>query len=72
MLSFWVINEEGDHGSILADTLGQAERILFEGILADQYPIDAILVEQMPDGGSEIEVYEPLDDDDIISTEYLQ
>lgn len=68
MLSFWVVNDDGDHGSILASTEQDAEKILFEGILHDEYPIDTILIEQLLEDW-QAEVYEPVADEDIISIE---
>jgi hypothetical protein len=68
MRSYWVVTEEGDHGSIFADTLDQAEKIFFNGILEDKYPIDANLIEEMTEDW-QIQVYLPIRDEDIISIE---
>ena len=68
MRSFWIMGEDGDHGSIFADTLEQAEEIFFNGILNDKYPIDANLVEEMTEDW-QAQVYLPIRDEDIISIE---
>lgn len=65
MASFWVVNNDGDHGSILAPTENDAEKMLAEGILYDKYPLDAILIEEI----ANIEIYEPVADEDILSIE---
>jgi hypothetical protein len=68
MRNFWVVNDQDDHGNIIADNEQQADKILFEGILRCDYPVDAILIEEMVDD-SQIEIYEAIGDDDIISIE---
>lgn len=68
MLSFWVMNDDGDYGNIIAPNEYDAEKILFEGILQDEYPIDSILIEQLLEDW-QAEVYEPVADEDIISIE---
>ncbi len=68
MLSFWIVSDDGDHGSILAPTQRDAEIMHFEGILHGEYPINSVLIEQILESW-EAEVYEPVDDADIISIE---
>lgn len=68
MRNYWVVDELSDYGNIIADNEMQADKILFVGILKDEYPLDAILIEEMMEDW-QIQVYEVLGDDDIISIE---
>jgi hypothetical protein len=68
MRNFWVVNDKGDHGNIIADNEHQAEKMLFTGILKDEYPIDAIIIEELV-ADSQIQIIEELGDDDIIFIE---
>ena len=68
MRSFWVMDDKEEYPGILADTYEQAEEIFWSGVLADEYPFDAILVEMILDD-SEFEIVYQVEDDDIISIE---
>lgn len=68
MRSFWIVNDQDDIGSIIADDENQAEKILFEGILRDEYPVDAIIIEQLIEPW-QAQVIEEVDDADILSIE---
>jgi len=68
MRNYWVVDELGDYGNIIADNELQADQILFMGILSSEYPLDAILIEEMMEDW-QVQVYEVLGDDDIISIE---
>jgi hypothetical protein len=68
MRNYWVVDELTDYGNIIADNELQADGILFMGILKNEYPLDAILIEEMMEDW-QIQVIEVLGDDDIISIE---
>jgi carbamoylphosphate synthase large subunit len=68
MRNYWVVDELTDYGNIIADNELQADQILFMGILKNEYPLDAILIEEMMEDW-QIQVIEVLGDDDIISIE---
>lgn len=68
MRSFWVMDDKSDYPGILADTYEQAEAIFWQGVLADEYPFDAILVEMILDE-SDFEIIYQVEDSDIISIE---
>jgi carbamoylphosphate synthase large subunit len=68
MRNYWVVDELTDYGNIIADNELQADQILFMGILKSEYPLDAILIEEMMEDW-QIQVIEVLGDDDIISIE---
>jgi carbamoylphosphate synthase large subunit len=68
MRNYWVVDELTDYGNIIADNELQADQILFMGILKSEYPLDAILIEEMMEDW-QIQVIEVLGDEDIISIE---
>jgi hypothetical protein len=68
MRNYWVVDELTDYGNIIADNEMQADGILFMGILKNEYPLDAILIEEMMEDW-QIQVIEVLGDEDIISIE---
>lgn len=68
MRNYWVVDELTDYGNIIADNELQADGILFMGILKNEYPLDAILIEEMMEDW-QIQVIEVLGDEDIISIE---
>jgi hypothetical protein len=68
MRRWWITNDDGDYGTILANTEHDAEVILFHRILKDELPIDCTLIEQFIEPW-QAQVIEELSDDDIISIE---
>lgn len=68
MLSFWVVGEDDqEYPGIIAPSLKEAEEIFWQGVLTDEYPFDADLIEMILD--DEFEITYQVEDDDIISIE---
>lgn len=68
MRSFWVVDDTSDYPAILADTYEQAEEIFWQGVLTDEYPFDAHLIEMILDD-SDFEIVYQVEDEDILSIE---
>ncbi len=68
MRSFWVLDDNEEYAGILADTYEQAEDIFWQGVLTDEYPFDAIIVEMILDD-EDFQIVEEVNDADIISIE---
>ena len=69
MLSFWVIGEDDqEYPGIIANSLEEAEEIFWQGVLVDDYPFDAHLIEMILDE-EDIQIIEEVNDADILSIE---
>ncbi len=69
MLSFWVVGEDDqEYPGIIAPTLEDAEEIFWQGVLVDEYPFDAHLIQMILED-DEFEITYQVEDDDIISIE---
>lgn len=69
MLSFWVVGEDDrEYTGIIAPTLEDAEEIFWQGVLTDEYPFDAHLIQMILED-EEFEITYQVEDDDIISIE---
>ena len=65
MLSFWVVDDHKEYLGIMAASLKEAEDTFWQGVLKDEYPFDAYLIEMILDP----EECEQIMDTDIISIE---
>ncbi len=68
MRSFWVLTDDDEYPGILAPTYEDAEHIFWQGVLNDEYPFDAFLVEMILEG-DEFQIIYEVEDQDIISIE---
>lgn len=68
MRSFWVLDDSCEYPGIIAPTYEEAETIFWQGVLADEYPFDAIMVEMILDEG-DFEIIYQVEDEDILSIE---
>jgi len=70
MRSFWVLDDKEEYQGILAPTYEDAEDIFWQGVMADEYPFDAMMVEMILDD-SDFEIIYQVDDEDILSIEEI-